>query len=188
MDKAISPVPFKISGTGYDPRDIDYDIKGYHKRRTIVKGELVKVEYFKNFDGTTYSDLVVEEARTYNRDAIGIIQTRDIKITWYLINNTIGCIKEWTKYYNSDEAIQEGIDRRSNMIGVAKTTLLNLLAESFGVPTNQQYAFDLLTSVKSQMEVFKDGHTQPLRDAINSSTKAYLNPVIKTAIITELTF
>jgi hypothetical protein len=179
---------YKITGDTSDPKNLNYDILGFHKKRTIVKGELVKAEYFRNFDGVIYSDLILEENRTFNRDAIGIVQTRDISIKWYLEDDTVGCTKTWTKYYNADEAIQEGIDRRSNMISVAKTTLLRELALVHGVPTNQQYGFDLLTSVGTEMKWFTEGHTQPLRDAINNSTKPYMTPVIKTAVVTELTF
>lgn len=179
---------YKITGDTTDPRNMDYDIMGFHKKRTIVKGELVKVEYFKEYDGTTYSNLVVEETRTFNRDSIGIIQTRDILIKWFLEDDSVGCTKSWTKYYNADEAIQEGIDRRNNMISVAKTTLLRELALVHGVPLNQQYSFDLLLTIGTEMKYFAEGYTQPLRDAINNSTKPYLTPSIKTLVVNELTF
>jgi hypothetical protein len=185
---SLDSANYKLNGSTQDPRNLDYDIFGLMKKRTIVKGELVKVEYFRNFENNEYSDLVVEENRTFVRDSIGIIQSRDILIKWFLEDDTVGCTKEWTKYYNSDEAIQEGIDRRKNMISVAKTTLLRELALIHGVPINQSYAFDLLLSVSTQMKYFEEGYTQPLRDAISASTKPYLTESIKTAVVTELTF
>lgn len=179
---------FKINGSTDSPANIDYDIYGFSKKRTIIKGVLTKVEYFRYFDGTTYDDLIIEENRVYNRDAIGIVQTRDVTINFFYNDGTIGETKSWTKYYNPDESIQEGMDRRNNMISAAKTVLLRELKLLYGEPTNQSYGFDLLTSVKAQMDYFKDGYAQPLRDAITNSTKPYLNANIKTLIVDELTF
>ena len=77
-----------------------------------------------------------------------------------------------------EESIQEGIDRRSNVIAKAKSYVL--------VQIGQSYSFDLLTSVKNEIQYFYDGHTQPLRDAINISSKPYLNQTIKDGIIESL--
>ena len=54
---------FKINNSIEDPSKIDYDILGLNKKRTIIKGELRQVEYYKNYDysSNTYSDLVVLE-------------------------------------------------------------------------------------------------------------------------------
>lgn len=184
----LSALPYKLTGDNIDPIDIDYDILGLQKKRFIVKGELVKVEYYRTYDGITYTDLLLEENRTYNKDALGIAQTRGILINWFLEDGSVGCTKGWTKYYSPDEAIQEGITRRNNMISVAKVVLLDMLKSLHGEPANQMYSFDLLTSVKDEMKYFTDGHTQPLRDSINTSTKSYLTQAIKDAVITELTF
>lgn len=161
---------FKI---GYNnPEIIDYDIMGFHKKRTITFGELVKVEYYKNYDGLSYSDIIVEEIREFTRDQnTGLVQYRNQSSRWYLSDDTIGFIKNTTKYYSLEEAIQEGIDRRTNVIAKAKSYVL--------VNIGQSYSFDLLTSVKSEIQLFIDGYTQPLRDSINNNTKQYLNQSIK---------
>lgn len=179
---------FKINGKYDSPELLDYDILGYHKKRTIISGELRTVEYYKYFDGINYSDLVVKESRTYIRDSIDIVQSRILNVDWYLEDNTIGCTKSNIKYYSPEEAIQEGIDRRTNMISFAKTVLLAELARKVGVPRNQEYSFDLLLNVKTQMEYFVQGYTQSLRDAIANSTKPYLTADMKAKIINELTF
>jgi len=172
----ISKSPFKISGEKTDPSDINYDILGYHKKRTIIKGELRQIDYYRDYiySSNTYSDLILTEYRDYTRDAIGIVQYRDMNIYWYCEDNTTGTTKHTVKYYSSEETIQEGIDRRNNMIAFAKTTLLSELKTVYGEPANQSYAFDLLTSVKTQMDYFQQGYTQPLRDAVTASTKFYM--------------
>ena len=62
------------------------------------------------------------------------------------------------------------------------------LKDIYGEPTNQTYAFDLLLGVKTQIDYFIQGYTQPLRDAVSASTKPYLTIGIKEAVIEQLTF
>jgi len=181
---------FKINDSNENPSNIDYDILGFNKKRTIVKGELKSVEYYTNYIPTsqTYSDLVVSEFRNYTRDVIGLVQYRDMTCNWILNDGTTGLTLSFRKYYTPEEAIQEGIDRRGNMLSFAKTSLLDGLKAIYGEPLNQTYAFDMLTSVKTQMEYFTQGYTQPLRDAVSASTKPYLTVGIKEAVIEQLTF
>lgn len=181
---------FKINNSIDDPSQIDYDILGFRKKRTVIKGELRQIEYYRDyiFSSDTYSDLVVTESREYIRDGIGIVQYRNQTSNWICTNNQTGLTINFTKYYSTEEAIQEGIDRRSNMIGFAKTALLSGLKSLYGEPANQTYAFDLLLGVTTQMNYFLQGYTQPLRDALSASTKAYLTTEIKTAVINQLIF
>ena len=190
MITAIASIPFKITGSVADPRDIDYNIKGYFKKRTVVKGELRTIEYYESYDfsGNTYNNLILRESRLFTRDALGIVKSRNMTIEWFLIDDTVGVTKQQMKYYSQDEEIQEGLDRRNNMISAAKLKLLSELKAVFGEPTNQNYAFDLLLSVSTQMNYYKEGYTQPLRDAINASTKPYLTQTIKDNVNIELTF
>ncbi len=177
LQEPSSPKSFKIGHE--DPTIIDYDIMGFHKKRTIVFGELIKVEYYESYDGNNYSNLIVEETREFTRDVnTGLVQHRTQSSKWYLTDNTVGLIKNTIKYYTLEESIQEGIDRRSNVIAKAKSYVL--------VKIGQSYSFDLLTSVKNEIQYFYDGHTQPLRDAINISSKPYLNQTIKDGIIESL--
>lgn len=171
---------FKINNSYKSPENLDYDIRGFHKKRTIIKGELLVVEYYRNFDGTNYSDLIVKETRTYNRNGIGLVITRSLNIKWYLLDDTIGCEKNTIKYYSSSESIDEGIVRRKNIFADAKTYLL----ETIG----QAYSFDFLLSVKTQMDYYIEGYKQPLIDAVNNSTKTYMTSQIKTDVATILIF
>jgi hypothetical protein len=176
LSEPTSPKSFKI---GYeDPTIIDYDILGFQKKRTIIFGELVKVQYYEFYDGIDYSNLIVEETRQYTRDMNGLVQHRNQTSKWYLSDDSIGLTKNTIKYYTLEEAIQEGIDRRSNVLSKAKAYVITNIG--------QAYSFDLLTSVKGEIQYFSDGYTQPLRDAIINSSKPYLNQSIKDGIIESL--
>lgn len=181
---------FKINNSIEDPSKIDYDILGFHKKRTIIKGELRRVDYYKNYisSSNTYSDLIVSEFRDYVRNEINIATHRNQTSNWILNDNTTGLTKSFVKYYTPEEGIQEGVDRRNNMLSFAKTALLEGLKEIHGEPASQTYSFDMLTSVRTQMDYFTQGYTQPLRDAVSASTKPYLTEGIKLAVIEQLTF
>ena len=167
---------FKLTGHIDDPTNVDYNLYGLFKQRTIVTGELLLTAYYKSYDTTanTFSNLVVNEYRTYNRDPLSIAQYRTQVSAWIMDDETTGATKTTVKYYSSDEAIQEGVDRRNNMIAFAKLALLNGLAGVVGVPLNQTYAFDLLTTVTIQLNYYSQGYCQPLRDAISASTRGYM--------------
>jgi hypothetical protein len=106
------------------------------------------------------------------------VQYRNQSSRWYLSDNSIGLIKNTVKYYTLEESIQEGIDRRTNIISKTKSYVL--------INIGQLYSFDLLTSVKNEISLFIDGYTQPLRDVMVNSTKPYLNQTIKNGIIENL--
>ena len=45
-----------------------------------------------------------------------------------------------------------------------------------------------MNSLKTQIDLFIQGYTQPLRDGVNASTKPYLTDGIKTGLINILTY
>jgi hypothetical protein len=120
----------------------------------------------------------LEEFREYKRDADGLVQNRNLTIKWFLTDDTVGGIKNTIKYYSPQESIDEGISRRGNVISDTKSYTL----EQIG----RLYSFDLLSSVKLEIDLFMDGYTEPLRDAITNSTKTYLTTDIKNGIIEKL--
>jgi len=171
---------FKIHSKYDSPELFDYDIMGFHKKRTIIKGELSIIEYYKYYNGIDYSDLIVRETRIYTRNSLGLVLYRTLVSDWYLENGNIGYTKTNIKYYSPQESINEGIIRRENVIDEAKIYVLNTVGQS--------NAFDLLNTVKSYIELYKDGYKQPLLDSISSIDKSYLTQTIKNNIVSILTF
>lgn len=173
---------FKLTNSKESPIHLDYDIFGLHKNRTIVKGELVLVDYYKNYDPISkmYSDLTVREHREYVRDENGLVKHRNQTTEWIMFDESVGLTNTTVKYYTQKEAIQEGIDRRTNLIDDAKVYCINNLGLN--------YSFDLLNSLSTFINLFKEGYTQPLKDAISASTKVYLTTQLKEDIINILIF
>ena len=174
---------FKINGSYESPENINFDILGLHKELIIASsGFLTDIKYWNNYDGVTYSDLYVHEQREFVvDDASGLAITRKMTISWYLTDNTIGYSRVYTlKWYNKVQSIQEGIIRRNNVIDKAKVYCIDTLG--------LDYSFDLLNSLKVYIDLFSNGYTQPLRDAVQASAKPYLTQAIKDAIISILTY
>lgn len=100
-----------------------------HRKSTIVKGECTKEEFFVNYDGTTYSDLIVKEETTYVRDALGFPTYKTVKVTWYKNDGTPHpAFKSWIKYYSNMEKIQEGKTRRGNLIANLQMPCIGLIS------------------------------------------------------------
>jgi hypothetical protein len=173
---------YKLTNSQENPIHLDYDIYGLHKDRFIIKGELTLVNYYKNYDEISkeYSDLILREHRKYLRDDNGMVKYRVQTTEWIMEDESIGLSNSTIKYYTQKEAIQEGIDRRTNLIDDAKVYCINSLGLN--------YSFDLLNSVAVYVNLFKEGYTQPLRDALSASTKVYLSTPMKEDIIGILTF
>jgi hypothetical protein len=160
---------------GYDdPQYVDFEIYGLDKVKNIIKGELQNVQYLK--DGI----LAVDENRVYHRNLYGVVTHKTTTINWLKYGGTIAITKTWDKYYTPEDAIQEGIDRRTNIINEVKFYLLEQLG--------QQYSFDLLLSVKTEIQYYVDGYREPLIAKVQASTKPYLSLIIKDAIVEKLTF
>jgi hypothetical protein len=155
-------------------RDItgeDYDIKGYHKKRTITLGELRRVEYYLNYDGTTYSNLMVDETRDYTRDANALVISRLQTSKWYDGQGTLQFEKTFTKYYTPQEAIEESATRNGNVLSDCKLYILSQVGLEYGQ--------DMMLSVGTEMNVYINGYRVPLINAIQASTKPYMTQVIK---------
>ena len=168
--QSIDQPNYKLTGQIEAPTDLNYDLYGLHKKRTLNQGELNLIEYYSTYDGTTYSDLVLKEERVYARDVNNLVQFRTQTTTWYLTDDTVGCTKVTTKYYAIEESIAESEIRRGNLISTAKLYTLSQI----GI----ENCWDFIQSINTEITLYIQGATQFLKDAITASTKPYLTPTI----------
>jgi len=161
-------------------QNIDYNIQGYHKKMTFdANGDLILVEYYKNYDGTTYSKLVVRETRTYTRDVVfGLLTERDMVIEFFNNRGGVEYTKTTKKYYDAKKGYNGNKQARTNIIDTASMYLLSVVGLQDGK------AF--LRIVKSEISGYISGDSQPLLDAVANSTELYMTGVIKTALDTIL--
>lgn len=169
----------------HPPVDVDYDILSLHKKRTIVKGELIKVEYFGSYDYSTkiYSNKIISEDRIYYK-INQLLNRREMTIKWYLSNGAVGFQKQTIKYYSNQEAMAELDTRRANVISELKINTVGLIMVCSGVTSIQAQGIGkpLVSTYNLEMSKYVQGYEQELRDAIlNDSTYAWLNLVIPNA-------
>lgn len=163
-----------------DPTSIDYDILGLFKKRYFTNNELMKTEYYKNFDGVNYTVLAVKEERVYVRNADGYVLYRDMTISWYLDTNTVGIVKNTRKYYSFAESMSEGITKRSNTLDFLKRDLLFLLMQinSYSISDAEAEASYLLVEQSQNMQLYREGAKQPLKDGVIGSQISLLDYLI----------
>lgn len=114
------------------PVDVDF-ITGLsiklHRKVIIVKGECQKEEFYVNYDGTTYSDLVVDEVITFTRDVLGFPNYKTTTLRWYKKSGEVHeTQKTWVKYYSNLEKIQEGKVRRGNLVAGLQMPCIGLIS------------------------------------------------------------
>lgn len=183
IDNNIKLIPNDIQyAVNEAPYNLDYDVVGLHKRQFFVKGELLRVQYYGKYDSNTntYSDLCIEENRTYNRQN-GYLYNRAMQIDWYKSDGTVGASKNTLKYYNTFDAILAGNDRRENIIDEVKIISVGLMqmVEQISMDQAQIVGKNFLTAISSNVTLYVKGNEQELIDQItNDTTFPFLNDVI----------
>ena len=174
---------YKINGTSKDPSEVDVNLFGLHKKETIDSyGLLILTEYYKNYDGTTYSDLIVTDAHVYNIDINDLVTDRTETIKWYMIDDTVGYTKIITKYYDTISAIHEGMRRRGNLADEAKAYGMGAITGTHDVsgdpvmPNSHWFFMQLAHDVDLYIQGI---NKQGLIDLIQDSTDSYLTQTIK---------
>ena len=174
---------FKLNNSTESPENINYDTKGYQKKRTFNnKGELIIVEYYKNFDimTQTFSDLVIKENREYLR-VDGWVYLRQMNIEFYLSDGSIGCKKNTIKYYDDLSSYQEGKDRKNNIINQISMFVLSQIGES--------NAKDFLNECASLIDIYIKGNPTLLLEYVSNSEQEYMligSPILKEQVYTLL--
>ena len=144
-----------------------------HRKQVMVKGEVQQELFYVNYNGTTYTDLVVKETHVYSRDAMGFAKFKTTIITWIYEDDT-ECEqkKTWVKYYDNLQMIEEGIQRRSNMIKALQPKVLGLLQMT--LPPEEQpniliYGRGFLSQMKDYFENFANHSDRSLYTELNNS-------------------
>lgn len=189
MGSKIYKLTDKIT-TDYDLDNIDYDLKGLHKKRIFNLGELRVIEYYKNFDlnTQTYSDLVVKETRKYLRDtSTGLCYSRLISIYWYLTNNEIGySIINRPKYYSFAESRAEIRERRNNLVSDAEAYVLYILSMNFTSQEVMTKSVALLTAIKQVKDLYLEGVAEPIINLVSSTNNIIDDLFIDSTLISQV--
>lgn len=156
------------------PHDMNYDILALHKNRSFNKGEIISVEYYGDHDyfTKTYSDLLVKEVREYHR-LNHMIYRRNMAISWYLNDGTVGHVKNTVKYYTTQEGIRAGETRRANVITNVKITVVGLIMAASGITSvdAQELGRPFINTYSNEMAKYIQGYEDEIKNVITNDTQ-----------------
>jgi hypothetical protein len=181
MDKLkILTLDVVVNSGVMEPELIPYDYLGFHKKKTTVKGLVSRCEYYLNFDGVEYSDLIVEVIYSYSFN--GVVYTASTTtVNWIRLDESIGHSKTFTKNFMPWEVVDFGMTKRNNILSTTKIYVIGAIGVNNG--------YDLLSSCATEMTAYVEGPFQPLIAKINSlvGVKPYLTQQLADNINSILT-
>ena len=158
-------------------------------KRTIVKGEVQKVEYYSD---EALTDLVLVVEITYIRNEIGFALERTTTRTWYREDNTIHPeLKITRKVYtlNIEDQIKEIKRKRRNQIDLLTIKVLGLMQQTITDKTTQEIVdmgrIFLATHKASFQNYADDGHMQIITDITNATDSWLDNDIGDSTTIRE---
>lgn len=154
-----------------------------HPNNIFIMGELQETTYYRDFDGTNFGHPVVKEVFSYVRNAQGFALYRTQTVNWYMKNGQLGPDpKIMVKYYNSQEAIQEGKRRRGNVIDQAMMMVAGMLLATETTGTDQEKldkGRDLMEHYQADIIDYIEAGRDDLMHAVAADTQfPWLNNVI----------
>jgi len=141
------------------PEMVDYTHIGLFRKQTETKGALMKSEFFRTFENNVYSDLIVEEVYDYIESA-PLYLGKITAVNWYNTDETVGFSNSFTYMFLPNEIINFGMDKRSNVLAIAKLYAFQVLGSD---------AFVLLDYCVNQISSYIQGNTNPLILRVNSA-------------------
>lgn len=172
MELKILTLDTVVNSGIHTPELIQYDNLGFFKKKTTSKGLLDRCEYYLNFDGVAYSNLIVDVLYSYTFN--GVIYTGSTTtVKWIAVDESVGYEKVFTKTFMPWEIIDFGMTKRNNIISTTKLYTLNALGYTNGV--------DLLNTVDPYVSAYIQGAPPTvLTDQINAlvGVKPYLTQPI----------
>lgn len=144
------------------------------------KGELTTVNWYDDFDGSDFGELVLSVGCVYSRNAIGYADFRTTTRTWYYSDGSAHPeTKVTVKWYpTQQDKFGEAQARRSNNIQIIQTNTLAMMMQvlapqdmSTTIAQGQQWMRDR----QSEIVAYKDeGHTG-LHSSVSAATDTWLD-------------
>ncbi len=141
----------------------------------FVKGELTEVEWFRNFDGTNFDDLIVKEVMVYVRDPIGFVDHRITTRIWYYEDGTASPdVKVTIKYYPSKlDKFRESSKKRSNNVKLLQGNVMDMIVETAGLADPMQaigLGVMFMDSLSAQISMYEREGSPAFAQAVAADT------------------
>ena len=154
-----------------DPRGLDYKTglkTSLFAKLSFVKGELLSVQYFERYDGTEYTDLILDVQVTYNRNEAGVLTDRETVRKWTIEDGFGTHVKTTKKYYSTTQAAVADQRRRSNIVD-------NLVAKAD--PAVASFVKTMFRNLDNEINSYKSTGDTSLIKKISEYTGAWLDVI-----------
>ncbi len=156
-----------------DPSGLDYKTnlsKRLHPAMTMVKGELVKVEYFRDYDGDAYNNKILSVDIDWQRSESGRLVKRTETRQWVVDSEEVefgSHVKTTEKHYTPQLAALADARRRKNIVDD-----LTSQADAFGV---LPYVQTMFRSLDNELNAYEKTGDKKIIEKINSYSGAWLD-------------
>ena len=166
------------------PTEIDYRLLNLHRNEILDKGLPIQVDYYQDFDGESYTDLVVREVYHY-RFIPGSRQVpyhQRIAIQWMRRDGSVGHVKYKERYFTGTEPLKWQRKRKNTNVMQIKAILTELFTTRVGAEEGLEKVDTLFDSLFNTIETYIKGREQHLIDELASYAEPALNyPIHKGA-------
>ena len=170
-----------------DPRGLDYKTgltTTLHPKLSFVKGELLRVEYYKDYDGKEFENLILDVDVVYNRSSEGVLTDRITTRKWTIQDGFGTHVKTTKKFYSITQAAVADQRRRSNIVD-------NLVAKAH--PSVVSFVKTMFRSLDNEINSYKTTGDTKLIEKIGGYDGQWLDAevapsvTLRMAIIGQLT-
>jgi len=164
----------------YDPRGLDYKTAlttSLFASLHFVKGELLSVQYYSDYDGAEYTGLILDVAVTYNRSE-GVLTDRQTVRKWTIESDqdedVFGPhVKTTKKYYTITQAAVADQRRRSNIVD-------NLVAKAH--PSVASFVKTMFRNLDNEINSFKSTGDTRLLEKIQTYDGQWLEAPVAPSV------
>lgn len=157
--------------------NIRYELLGLYTNDVYnANGLPTYTEYYKEFDGVTYSDLYVREDYTYMESG-GLYVSLITDISYYDVTDAVGYTFQKTKNLSVINSFQIGVDRREYILKKAMREVYFSVGEA--------NAIILLDPIALQIFKYSINVKEPLKTDITASADPlWLTPSVSDPLVT----
>lgn len=159
------------------PEDINHkNLNLYTKKEYSANGLPTYTEYYKEFDGVTYTDLYIREDYTY-MESSGLYVSIVADTSYYDFSDSVAYTYQKTTNLNIEDSFQVGVDRREYVLKKAMREVYFSVGEA--------NAIILLDPIALQIFKYRINVKEPLKTDITASANPlWLTPSVSDPLVT----
>lgn len=178
-----------LRDTSSSPATLDYKTGlsvRLHPKYELVKGELVKVDYYQDFNEHVFSNKILCVDIEWTRDAQGTLLKRTETRRWTIEHDGEGDVfgphtKVTEKFYDTKTAALADSRRRRNVVE-DMTAQVDYMAAMFGKPELKSYVQTMFRSLDNELNAYEKTGDLKIIEKIGSYSGVWLDMEIQPSV------